>query len=152
MHAIQVSFCALQITDNMEKWPEMVARGRPKVHQKSWKVNPGTLQGSSVCIFTQLDHQNASQGHPYDRKRSSGDSNSGVYPEIVRGSWGLAGQHSEGSIKLNRCKPIISSNPSLTSGCNHKGGRRQGRSLRNIIFWTNPTFTNYYENEFIWWE
>ena len=32
--------------------------------------------------------------------------------------------------KLNRCKPCISSNPSLTSGCNHKGGRRQGRSLR----------------------
>ena len=85
MHAIQASFCALQITDNMEKWPKMVARGGPKIHQKSWKVNPGTLQGSSVCIFTQLDHQNASQGHPYDRKRSSGDSNSGVYPAIVRG-------------------------------------------------------------------
>ena len=85
MHAIQASFCALQITDNMEKWSKMVARGGPKIHQKSWKVNPGTLQGSSVCIFTQLDHQNASQGHPYDRKRSSGDSNSGVYPAIVRG-------------------------------------------------------------------
>ena len=70
---------------NMEKWPEMVAREGPKIHQKSPKVNPGTLQGSSVCIFTQLDHQNASQGHPYDRKRSSGDSNSGVYPAIVRG-------------------------------------------------------------------
>ena len=85
MHAIQASFCALQITDNMEKWPKMVAREGLKIHQKSWKVNPGTLQGSSVCIFTQLDHQNASQGHPYDRKRSSGDSNSGVYPAIVRG-------------------------------------------------------------------
>ena len=41
--------------------------------------------------------------------------------------WGLAGQHFEGSIKLNCCKPCISSNPSLTSGCNHKGRRRQGR-------------------------
>ena len=87
VHAIQASFCALQITDNMEKWPKMVARGGPKIHQQSWKVNPGTLQDSSVCIFTQLDHQNGSQGPPNDRKLSSGDSKSGVYPEIVRGSF-----------------------------------------------------------------
>ena len=51
--------------------------------------------------------------------------------EDTSAGWGLAGQQSEGSSKLNRCKPCISSNPSLTSGCNHKGGRRQGRSLRN---------------------
>ena len=50
--------------------------------------------------------------------------------EDTSAGWGLAGQQSEGSSKLNRCKPCISSNPSLTSGCNHKGGRRQGRSLR----------------------
>ena len=45
--------------------------------------------------------------------------NSGVYPEIVRGSKSLQTLH------------IF--NPSLTSGCNHRGGRRQGRSLRIYI-------------------
>ena len=138
MHAIQTCCLMLQMTENMEKWSKIVSEGGPKIHQKSWKVNTGTFQGSSECIFTRLDHQNGSQGPPNDRKLSSGDSKSGSTPKLsgavlfenTSAGWGLAGQQSEESSKLNRCKPCISSNPSLTSGCNHKGGRRQGRSLR----------------------
>ena len=140
MHAIQASFCALQIADNMEKWLKMVARGGPKNHEKSiLGPSRAPLCASLLNLITRMlpkDTHMTENGHLVTLILGSTSKLSGaVLFEDPFAGWGLAGQHSEGSIKLNRCKPCISSNPSLTSGCNHKGGRRQGRSLRNIYIY-----------------
>ena len=84
-----------------------------------------------MCIFTQLDHQNASQGHPYDRKRSSGDSNSGVYPAIVRGLQvsTLSGQLLVNLIVANPAYLQILHSPqvAITRGA---GGRGEASGIR----------------------
>ena len=71
MPAIQTCFLTPKITENIKKWPKMVSNGGPKIHQKSWKIHSGPLQGPPECICAQLDHQNGLQGPPHGSKMVS---------------------------------------------------------------------------------
>ena len=48
----------------------MVSEGRPKIHQKSSQIHPGTFQGSFECICVPLGHQNGAKMVPRASKVS----------------------------------------------------------------------------------
>ena len=70
MPAIQTCFLTLQITKNIKKWSKMVFKGKPKIHQKSLKIYPGTFQGPSVCICDPLHCKMGSKCCPRNFKWS----------------------------------------------------------------------------------
>ena len=68
MPTIQTYFLTIQMTETIKKWSKMVSQGRPKIHQKSSKIHPGTFQDSFECICVPLDHQNGAKMVPRTSK------------------------------------------------------------------------------------